>query len=293
MLLKDRQSDVLITTISKNSNIHGYITTIKNCAREAQQRHTLNIISSALLCRALAATVLLSGNLKNCSDLLSCHWDCTGEAGSIVTEISYEGKVKGFIDNPHLVYKEESFSSSEGIDSAYYIGSGQLHVARKTFDNRPFYNSITPLDTGDIAQDVSIYLDISLQVQSILNLGLSISSANTIEACGGILLQAMPDASPDEIHRLYEEFLRLDSMTTLLQEDISRVKPLFDALDLEIADVRPITFKCGCTEEKITGFLRCLDKTELEHYVIKERQIEAACRYCSKIYRFDADTIKT
>jgi len=289
-------NDILINIISKDKKINGYLTLINNTAREIQKNHKLNIVSSSILCRALIANVLLSGNLKNKYDSLSIKWDCTGPAKTIFVEANYEGNVKGYIAEPNLKLLENSLEKGS-IKAEPYIGFGKFVISRKTFDNRPPYNSICVIETGEIAEDISIYLKQSLQIKSAINIAISISNSNYIEICGGLLLMAMPGTSENYINDIHDKFLSIGSFTDLLKENIDNninniLNDILDKLNMIEIQKKNIIFKCNCNKEKILNILKSLDKDDFLNYISDNGKINASCQYCGKEYNFMPDEVQ-
>ena len=198
-------NDFLITTISKTKNIHGYYARVKSSLTDAQNKHKMNIISTTIFSRAMIATTLLSGNLKNKKDYLSILWNCTGPVNKIFCEATHEGNIRGYIENTDLQFIKES-TYDNNIKAEPYIGFGEIIVSRNSFDNRPPYNSVVVIETGEIAQDISLYLDQALQIQSALKIGFSVNNSNEIETAGGILFMALPGASESELMDIYHAF---------------------------------------------------------------------------------------
>jgi molecular chaperone Hsp33 len=230
-------NDILLSTQSKNNNVQGYFVNLKNSASIAQEKLSLNLISTAIFSRALTASVLLSGNLKNKSDVFSLIWNCSGPAKKIVTESSFEGFVRGYIEDPDLLYIEGS-SIDGNIKAEPYIGFGEILISRTTTDSRPQYHEKVVIETGEIAQDISIYLGQNLKIQSALKIGLSIDDRNKIETCGGILLVASQKTSEYELNDIYQTFNSITSLTEILNKDISQVYNIFNKLKLDISNAR-------------------------------------------------------
>lgn len=284
------KEDFLITTISKNRNVHGYFTSIKNSLKDAQKRHNMNMISTTIFSRAMIATTLLSGNLKNQIDYLSISWNCTGPVKKIFTEVYYDGNIRGYIGEPNLQFIEVS-NHDNNIKAEPYIGFGEIIVSRKSFDNRVPYNSVLVIETGEIAQDISLYLDQALQIQSALKIGFSVNKNNVIEAGGGILFMAMPGASEYELADVYHAFNSIGSMTEVLKSNVSKVNNQFKKLGLEIINIKKIKFNCNCNKQKIINILKKLDKEELKKYIIDSDKIEIECQFCSQKYNFMIDEL--
>lgn len=279
------KEDFLITTISKNKNIHAYFTSIKSSLKDVQKRHKMNMISTTIFSRAMIATTLLSGNLKNEIDYLSLSWNCTGSVKKIFTEANYDGNIRGYIGEPNLQFIEDS-SLDNNIKAEPYIGFGEIIVSRKSFNNRAPYNSVVVIETGEIAQDISLYLDQVLQIQSALKLGFSINKDNIIEAGGGILFMAMPGASEYELTDVYHAFDSIGSLTDVLKTNGSKVNNQFKKLGMEIINVKKINFNCNCSKQKFSDFLKKMNKEELKKYIIDSDKIDIECQFCSQKYNF-------
>jgi len=284
------QEDFLLTTISTSNNIHGYFCKIKKSLTEIQKKHSLNIISSTIFSRAMAATVLLSGNLKNRNDYITVIWQCTGDAGKIFCEAFYDGSIRGYIKEKNLSLIETSMKDNF-IYSEPYIGFGELKVMRTTFDDRAPYSSVVSIETGEIAQDISLYLDQAFQIQSALKLGLSISRENEIESAGGLLLMAMPGATKEELNNIYDSFNSLGSLTEILKKGNKEINNLFQKLGLEIISIKKIFHKCSCNRLKIFGIIKKLDKEELKKFITEGTKLEVECQYCSEKYMFEIDEL--
>lgn len=278
--------DILLTTLSKNGNIIGYYTNLKNCAKIIQSRHSLTIISTSILCRALTAAALLSGNLKNRPDILTLTWDCSGHVKKMIAEINFDGKIRGYIQEPNLQFIEGSIVDGN-IKTEPYIGFGEIVVERKSFDARPEYYTPVVIETGEIAQDISLYLDQCLKIQSALKLGISISNKNIINVCGGILLMALSKANEFELAEIYQAFNSMTSLTEILKNDISKVYKIFNDLKLDLVNVKEINFKCSCNSDNIKSLLKKLPHEKLKEYIVNENKIEAECQFCTEKYIFD------
>ena len=290
--------DVLINFVSKNKMINGYFAIVTHTARMLQQGHDMNIVSSAIFCRALAGAVLLSGNIKNNGDVLSLRWNCTGPIQTIYVEVTGDGNARGYVGDRGLAPIESSITG-EGISSAPYIELGELIVERRP-DNRNVpvesirtpYQSTVLLEKGEIAEDISVYLRRSLQIDSAINIGLSIDGGNRIEVCGGLLLMAMPGSTEDDIKTIFSAFSSISSFTDILKAydaDIGNTESFLEGLDIEIDSVREINFKCDCNEDKVFNTLKAMPGDEIKNLTWKNDKIKAKCIYCGKSYVFSPE----
>lgn len=286
--------DIIITTLSKDKKINGYITTCTNTAKSLQNSHQMNMISSAVFCRALAGGILLSGNLKNTNDIITLNWKCTGPAERLFVEANGLGEIRGFIGNNNLSVIDKSLRNNN-ISSEPYIGFGELVVSRMKNDGGEPYNSITVIETGEIAADLSLFIKQSLQIDSALNIALSIDKNGLIETVGGILFMAMPDADDDDVQKLENAFKKVGSLTDLLKSDVTNeqiINDYFSELEFDVISKRPISFKCSCSDNRIRNILKSLKSEDFTEYISENELIEAHCQFCGKRYSFEPKDLK-
>ena len=279
------KKDVLISAISKDKLVYSYITILDNTIKEIQKRHNLNIISHAIMSRAVIGGVLLSGNLKNHEDTLVLNWNCTGDVKKIVVEVKYNGEVRGYIENTNLSFIENSLVNGN-IKAEPYIGFGELIISRFTPTNNPPYHSVVPIVSGEIAEDLTLYIQQSLQIESALKIGLSIDKNNNLEAAGGILFIAYPETSEKKIKEINKKFEEIGSFTDLLKQKDFNYNKIFDELNLEVFSEKEIYFKCNCNINQIKSFLKNLSKDDLKEFIDENNKIKVDCKYCGIHYEF-------
>ncbi|HOJ64906.1 MAG TPA: Hsp33 family molecular chaperone HslO [Spirochaetota bacterium] len=285
------KKDILISAISKDKLVYSYIVILNDTIKEFQKRHNLNIISQAIMARAVTGAVLLSGNLKNEGDILVLNWNCTGPVNKIVVEVNSAGKVRGYIENPNLSFIENSIVDGN-IKAEPYIGFGELIVSRFTTSGNPPYHSVVPIVSGEIAEDIALYIQQSLQIESALKIGLSINKDNILEVCGGILLIAYPEVSDKRIKEINNKFEAIKSFTDLLKENDFNYNKIFDNFELEKFAEREISFECNCNISQIKNFLMKLKEEELKEFIEKDGKINVDCKYCGTHYEFLQEEIR-
>jgi molecular chaperone Hsp33 len=288
-------NDYLINAISVDEKFNVYIALLPDVLTEVQERQNLNNISTTILARALTASVLLSGNLKNKKDILSLQWNCTGNVKTIFSECNFEGEIRGFIDEPNLGFIEGSLQGNH-IKAEPYIGFGEIVVSRKTFDNRPYYSSISPIVTGEIAEDIALYMKQSLQIKSDISIAVAIDEKNIVKTCGGILLMAMPDIKEEDLIAINDSFLKISSFTEILinnGNDIDNIiKYIIKEMDLKILNKKRLKFSCSCNRDKILNILKSLKKDDFVSFITEDGMIKANCQYCGNEYSFKPNEVR-
>lgn len=281
--------DRIINAMTKSKNIQGFIALTRDSVKAGASGHKMNIISECIFARALTAGVLLGGNLKNEGDKLILSWNCTGPAKKIVIETSSNGEVRGFIEDNNLQLIEKSIDGGT-ILSEPYIGFGDITVSRYSGLNAEPYHSVSVIESGEIAHDIAVYLDQSLQIQSCINIGLDIAVDGEPNVCGGMLLMAMPGATEDEIKQLFDKFNSIPSFTTLLKCDgmteDEMIKALLDRFGMEQVFEKPVSFRCHCDSASIGKMLESMTDEMRNEYKDADGHIRAVCQYCGKEYKF-------
>jgi molecular chaperone Hsp33 len=152
------------------------------------------------------------------------------------------------------------------------------------------YHSVSVIESGEIAHDMAVYIDQSLQIKNAINIGLEISPDSSIVVCGGILLMAMPGATEDEINTVFDKFNGIKSFTRLLKEAITDedkfCRELLDTFGLKEMSSKPIQFSCHCDSASIEKMLHGLSPEMLDEYKDDDGHITAVCQYCGKEYKF-------
>ena len=249
----------------------------------------MNNISTAVFARALTATTLLSGNLKNPDDRLAMTWDCNGPVKKLCIETDGAGNIRGFIENSQLEFIERSVQDGE-FSTEPYIGFGELNVSRETGNSAP-YQSVVVIETGEIAQDLSLFLEQSLQIQSAVNIALSVDKNNQILCAGGLMLMGLPGITEQEIKEMYEEFQKITNLTDVLCKDEQAIFEMFNALNMDIIGSRNIQFNCKCNADKVKNVLKSLKTEDLQEFISKNGCYETSCRYCGAQYKITKEEL--
>lgn len=260
---------------------------------EAQQRHNLSPDASAALGRLMTGAVLFSYILvkhENSRVMLRIQGD--GPLGYVVAEGSSEqGKAtaRGYVQHPEV---ELPLRLQDGkLDVRALIGAGDLGVSRLLPGSEPYTSSV-PLVSGEIAEDLAHYLMHSEQIPSALLLGVYLEGGS-VHTAGGILVQAMPEASEADLKTLERNIADVGNLTHALQsasllEVVTRVT---EGLSLELLEeATPLTFECRCSRERLVAAMGYFSAEERQEMIEQGGQ-EAICHWCNTHYQLTAQEI--
>lgn len=245
---------------------------------------TLNIINSQrdyppqvrlLLGEALLSCLLLAGSIKF--------------EGEISLQFNGDERLPLLIvqcDNQLNVRACAKYQEGQNINYQEAFLTGQMTLTINQYRQTQQYQSIVPLRSLSMAENLMYYFAQSEQIPSKVWLAVSDSMA------AGMLLQLMPDQNSQSREQFWEyavhigetiteqELLTLDNQTILYR--------LYHETVLRLYDPRIIQFKCRCSEPKMKQVLTMLGQEELEQLIKEKGQVDIRCEFCNKHYTFDA-----
>jgi molecular chaperone Hsp33 len=258
---------------------------------EAMRRHQTSPTVSAAFGRVLTGTLLLGSSLKE-FDRLTVKIECDGAVKAIVAETNAQGKVRGYVRNPHaeLPAKENGKFDVSGI-----IGNGMFHVIRESgFDvglyQTPYHGSV-PLVSGEIAEDFAYYLAKSEQIPSAVLLGVLLQNTEPyVAASGGVMLQMMPGANEHIITMIEDTIRHAPHLTSVVDENTTPrelAKLALGVIDFEVLDEKEVEFACNCSMERAISLIGSLGNAEVESMLREDRGASMTCGFCNETYTLD------
>lgn len=261
-----------------------------NLTEEARQRHNCFPVAAAALGRTLTASLLLAAGLKT-QESITVRINGDGPIGEVIADANAEGAVRGYVKNPQvdLPLKKEG-----KLDVGAAVGSGYIYVTRFTGLRQPFTGS-AKLVSGEIAEDVTQYLYVSEQTPSSVALGVLVNADLTVQAAGGFMVQALPNADPSELEKVEKNIATLPPVSQLVKEGetgASILQRVFLDLPATLYEESIVTFQCTCSRERVERMLSSLGEIELDS-MIGEKKAEITCHFCNEKYLFNEVQLKS
>ena len=259
-----------------------------------QTAHTLHNTSktmTATLGRCLTAAALMGSLLKDADNSLTFQMKGDGPAGTVMCVSDYCGNVKGYAEHPEV----ELPPSAQGkLNVGGAIGAGTLYVIKDMGLAEP-YIGMTPIVSGEVAEDVTEYFAASEQIPTICALGVRCDTDNNCVAAGGFLLQLLPNADENLIPIIENNIGELDTVSSLLAKGIDPlhiINDVFKDIEYDLFDEIAIDYVCDCNRDRYYKALISLGKEELQEIYDDGKPVETTCRFCNKSYVFANDEIK-
>lgn len=268
------------------------VTAIDNTAmvNKSIKMHRLSPLASAVLGRSLAVGIYLSNSIKDKDGKFSMTIDGKGGLGKIMVVGSEGNKVKGFVVN-----KEYSLPlRADGkIDVGGGVGTDGEIVIIKDLGLKEKYVGRAKLCTGEIAEDFSHYLMTSEGLPNVVALGVLVDKKGCV-ASGGIIIEAMPGISDDQLYILEDIINNFKNFSTILKEKglDEIVNFYFGHLNATIYPEEKVTLDCNCSVTKLKGLIKSLGKTEAMDIIKEQGQIEIFYEFNSKYYRFRKEDVE-
>lgn len=248
--------------------------------------------ASIALGRLITAAVLMATQQKD-GQRIGIRVMGDGPLGELFVDASYEGKARGYCQNPlaDVPLKDGS------VDVAKAVGKGVIAVTRNVpFQKQP-HQGIVPLVTGEISQDLANYFKQSQQTPTLIALTVSLDKTGQVKAAGGVLIELMPGADESVIEQLEKKA----SLTPKLSDLLESPNPEMDMVhrfihDSELVAVEhehAIEFFCPCTMERVERTLGLLGRSTLAEMALKGEPVLVNCEFCQRQYSVDTARLRT
>ena len=263
-----------------------------NLIEEARKVHDLSPVASAAFGRLITMASLMGTEMKDKDDLLTLQIKGNGPIGTMLVVSNNVPEVKGYVVNPHVDLPLNEFGK---LDVGGAVGQdGNIYVIKDIGLKEP-YIGISPLTSGEIAEDFANYFVNSEQRQVAVALGVLVDK-NGIRKAGGYLINAMPDATNEDISNLEKAIFEAGAISKLLDEQLSlkeiAIKVTGDKNVRVIQDDIEPKYKCNCSKKKMGEGLITIGKEELEKIINEDGKAELICHFCNKRYKFSKEELE-
>jgi molecular chaperone Hsp33 len=286
--------DTLQKFIFDNAAVRGELVEISDTWREIQARHGYPKAVRSMLGEMVAASALLSANLKfNGSIVMQIHGD--GPVRLLVVECDAELRIRA---TAKLAPEADIADEATLTDLLNVNRRGRFVITLDPLEKMPGqqpYQGIVPLDGESVATVIENYMLRSEQMDTKLWL------AADDKVSRGLLLQKLPrhsgkddqtkQATVEEDLETWNRAVVLGS--TLKQEELlstdieTLLNRLFWEETIRVFDPQHPQFHCSCTREKVGNMLKMLGQPEVESALADLGELGVNCDFCGKHYAFD------
>ncbi len=300
------------------SDIRGRVARLDNVLDRVLAQHDYPPVIESLVAEMALLTALIGQTIK-LRWKLSLQVRGDGPARLIATD--YYGPRKD--GEPARIRAYASYDADrldpQG-DGFAQIGSGYFAILIDQGKGTTPYQGITPIAGGSLSACAETYFAQSEQLPTRFALSFGRSSTpGTPESwrAGGVMLQAMPEASPtasgggsgeggllgatdildgDEEENWNRANILLDTV-----EPLELVGPSVQPTDLlvrlfneegpRVFDPQPVQFGCSCSADRVRESLSIYSAKDIGHMTTDDGIVTADCQFCGAHYEFDPGTL--
>ena len=284
----------MVSVVAQGEDIFGVAAITTDLVEEARQRHGSDPVVTAALGRLMTGALLLSTTLKEPEHRIIMQIHSRGPVQRLVVEADGAARVRGYPEVP-VVDTESVPSRGVKLDVGGVVGPGMLHVVKEIGLKEPTSGAIA-LVSGEIGEDVAMYLLQSEQIPSAVSLGVFAHPDHMVSEAGGFLIQFHATLEDEVIDHIEQALARTPSVTHMLQAGYSPLDMLQQALGgLRMDVVRTLTPKwhCACSRERVTEMLVAMGEAELQQLMDEEDITRITCDYCVSEYVFSRSELQT
>ena len=281
----------IIKFLAYNGKVSVICADTTELVEKARITHDLSPVATAAFGRMLTITSIMAVEMKNRKDKLTIQIKGNGPLEVMVATSNNFPRVKGYVGNPQIDLPLNEFGK---LDVGEAVGhQGYINVIKDIGLKEP-YIGISPLVSGEIAEDFANYFVKSEQRQSAVALGVLVNKEG-VKSAGGYLINPMTDATEEEISKIEKSIFEAGAMSRMLDEKLTLheiAKKITGDENIKAIeeDITPL-YECDCSKEHMSEGLATLGKEQLQDIIEKDGKAELICHFCNKKYQFTKEEL--
>ena len=284
--------DKIIKFLAHEGRVSVICANTTQMVEEARKMHDMSPVVIAAFGRLLTITSIMATEMKGSKDKLTVQLKGNGPIGVMIATANHKPIVKGYATNPVV---ELPLNEDGKLDVSGAVGyEGYINVVKDIGLKDP-YIGISPLVSGEIAEDFANYFVNSEQRNSAVALGVLVDK-NGVRASGGYLINPMPDATEEDIGAVEQSIFKAGAMSKMLDQNLTLeeiAKKITGDENVQVIEDNIVPeFKCDCSKEHMQDALMTIGKEELEDIIEKEGRAELVCHFCNKKYEFNKEELE-
>ncbi|MEO8811130.1 MAG: Hsp33 family molecular chaperone HslO [Rhodanobacter sp.] len=271
--------DVLHRFLLPKADVCGTLVRLGDCWRNVASRADHPPALREMLGETLAASALLTGNIK-LDGALSIELKSSSALRLLFAECSDQGRLRG------LARWREPLPESLALDA---LDDAVMAITLGNIERGQRYQGLVELRHATLAPALENYFIQSEQLPARILL------AADAQQAVGLMLQKMPDegghgaALDDEgWNRVLQLTATLGAQELLATSGEALLYRLYHEESVRMLETRSLGFGCSCSRIRVATMLRSLGRAEVEAALAaRDGEIEVICEFCAQRYTFD------
>ncbi len=279
--------DTLLAASAPDAGIALFAAIATDLVAEIRDRHDLWPTATAAVGRLTTGAALFGAQLKG-NERISLQIAGSGPLGTLAADAwlldACAVGARGYAQNTRV---DLPIDARGKFDVAGAVGAGSLQVTRSSDIGQP-YVGVVPLRSGEIAEDLAVYLAQSEQIPSVVAIGV-LANPGGVVAAGGVLARALPGTDERALAELERRAARMPPVTQLIVHGADAAALLHELAgdwELHSQHEMAVRFACRCSRAKVEALLLGLGADELLRLSRERDGTEATCEYCKARYFF-------
>ena len=237
---------------------------------DARKIHNLSPVSTAAFGRLLTITALMGCEMKSEKHKLS----------------------KGYVVNPQIDLPLNEFGK---LDVSGAVGTNGFINVVKDIGLKDPYIGISPIISGELAEDFANYFVNSEQTNSAVALGVLVDK-NGVRRSGGYIITPMPDATEADIQILEKSIFEAGAISRMLENNLE-----LETIATKITNDKKIRvierndnprYECNCSKEHMSRAFMTIGREEIKKIIDEDEKAEMVCHFCNKKYNFSKEDLE-
>jgi len=285
-------SDKIMKFLAYDGKVSVICANTTEMIENARKTHDLSPVATAALGRTITIASIMGVEMKNSRDRLTLQIKGSGPLGMMVAVANNFPVVKAFVTNP---YVDLPLNDMGKLDVGAAVGTeGYINVIKDIGMKEP-YIGISPIVSGEIAEDFANYFMNSEQRESAVALGVLVDK-NGVKSSGGYLIQLMPGSTEEEITKIEQAIFKAGAISKMLDQELSLeeiAKKITGDDNIKVMEenITP-KYECDCSKEHMSEGLITIGKKELQDIIENEGKAELVCHFCNKKYQFSKEELE-
>ena len=284
--------DKIIKFLAYNKKVSIVCAKTTSLVEETRKIHDLSPVATAAFGRLITISAIMASNMKNKEDKLTIQIKGNGPIQTMLVTANNIPELKGYVANPYVDIPLNEFGK---LDVGGAVGNeGYINVIKDIGLKDP-YVGISPLTSGEIADDFTNYFAKSEQTNSAVALGVLVNK-DGVKASGGYMITPMPDATDEEIFKIEQSIFKAGAISKMLDKnmtllEIAKAVTGDENVQLIEENITPV-YECDCSKEHMEDGLATLDKDVLKEMIEEDGKAELVCHFCNKKYEFSKEELE-
>jgi len=283
-----QKTDILNRYLFEEHHVRGELVQLQQSYQDIIANHNYPQAVSILLGELLAATCLLTATIKFEGDI-SVQLQGDGPVAYMVINGNHKQEMRG------IAKIKDQDLAEQAKDLNALIGKGNMIITIRPSQGEA-YQGVVALEADNLADCLAHYFDTSEQIPTKIWL----YNNFTEQKMAGCLVQFLPAANDDnnDKEKQADDFEHLCQLTnTIKTEEIFTLDAeallyrLYHQEEVRLFDPQPVSFVCGCSEEKCLSAIAQMEPSELKNIIAEQGAVNMTCEYCKVTYTFDENSL--